>query len=190
LAACYGKIAAMDRPPPGQNGAAGLYIFGLCARGTHLSDQRSRCVMHYLDYDTRLAAYAVVARDGHILLSLWNEVVPGRWTMPGGGVEYHETVEAAVVREVREETGYDVSLVRLLGVDTLLVPASDRTFATERPLKSVRVVFEATVTGGELTPEVNGSTDEARWVPLADVPALPRVALVDVALALWQTRRP
>jgi 8-oxo-dGTP diphosphatase len=142
--------------------------------------------MHYLDYDTRLAAYAVVARDGHILLSLWNEVVPGRWTMPGGGVEYHETVEDAVVREVREETGYDVSLVRLLGVDTLLIPAADRTFATERPLKAVRIVFEATVTGGELAREAGGSTDEARWVPLADIPTLRRVPLVDAALALWR----
>ncbi len=145
--------------------------------------------MHYLDYDTRLAAYAVVARDEHILLSLWNEVEPGQWTMPGGGVELHETVEAAVVRELREETGYEVSLVRLLGVDTLLVPASDRKLATERPLKAVRVVFEATVNGGELTREVGGSTDEARWIPLADVPTLPRVPLVDVALALWRAHR-
>jgi len=142
--------------------------------------------MDYLDYDTRLAAYAIVARDEHILLSLWNEVAPGRWTMPGGGVEFHETVEAAVVRELREETGYEVSLVRLLGIDTLLIPASDRRLATERPLKAVRIVFEATVTGGELTREVDGSTDEARWIPLADVPTLLRVPLVDVALALWR----
>jgi 8-oxo-dGTP diphosphatase len=144
--------------------------------------------MHYLDYDTRLAAYAVVARDEHILLSLWNEVVPGQWTMPGGGVDLHETVETAVVREVREETGYAVSLVRLLGVDTLLIPACDRTFVTERPLKAVRVVFEATVTAGELTREVGGSTDEARWIALADLPTLRRVPLVDVALALWRAR--
>jgi len=146
--------------------------------------------MNYLDYDTRLAAYALVARDEHILLSLWNEVVPGRWTMPGGGVEFHETVEAAVIRELREETGYDVSLVRLLGVDTLLVPAADRRLETERPLKAVRIVFEATITGGELAREVNGSTDEARWIPLADVPALRRVPLVDVALALWRATGP
>jgi len=38
--------------------------------------------------------------------------------------------------------------------------------------------------GGELCHEVEGTTDEARWIPLADVPSLPRVALVDVALAL------
>lgn len=145
--------------------------------------------MSYLDYDTRLAAYAVVARDEHILLSLWNEVVPGRWTMPGGGVEFHETAEAAVVREVREETGYDVSLGRLLGVDTLLIPASERNLATERPLKAVRVVFEATVTGGELAREIGGSTDEARWIPFVDVPTLPRVPLVDIALALWRAHQ-
>ena len=49
-------------------------------------------------------------------------------------------------------------------------------------LKSVRVVYAATVTGGELAREVDGTTDEARWIPLADVPSLTRVSLVDVAL--------
>jgi 8-oxo-dGTP diphosphatase len=46
----------------------------------------------------------------------------------------------------------------------------------------VRVVFAATVIGGELTHEVDGTTDEARWFDLAEVADLPRVSLVDVAL--------
>jgi 8-oxo-dGTP diphosphatase len=59
-----------------------------------------------------------------------------------------------------------------------------------RPLRSVRVVFEAEIVGGELTHEVDGTTDEARWVPLADVPTLDRVGLVDAALDLWRSTRP
>ncbi|MGH3479425.1 MAG: NUDIX domain-containing protein [Nocardioidaceae bacterium] len=35
-------------------------------------------------------------------------------TLPGGGVEYHESVEEAVVREVLEETGHQVTLRDLL----------------------------------------------------------------------------
>ena len=82
-------------------------------------------MLHFTEYDTRLAAYAVIVDDeDRILLALWNEVEPQQWTMPGGGVELDETAEEGVVREVREETGYDVDLVRLLGVDTHVVPAS------------------------------------------------------------------
>jgi 8-oxo-dGTP diphosphatase len=135
--------------------------------------------MEFTDYDTRLGAYAVVVRDGHVLLALWNEPEVPTWTLPGGGVELPETTEQAAVREVREETGYDVELGALLGVDTFLMTPAERPEPFgDRPQKNVRVVYTAIVTGGELRHEVDGSTDEARWVPLADVPTLVREPLV------------
>ena len=42
---------------------------------------------------------------------------------------------------------------------------------------------------GELTNEVDGTTDEARWFPVAEVAGLPRVPLVDAALELWRVAR-
>jgi 8-oxo-dGTP diphosphatase len=54
----------------------------------------------------------------------------------------------------------------------------------------VRVVFEAEVVGGELTAEVGGTTDEARWFPLAQVPDLRRSPIVDVAVTAWLETRP
>ena len=140
--------------------------------------------MEFTDYDTRLAAYAVVRdAEGRVLLALWNEAERRQWTLPGGGIELHERIEDGAVREVREETGYDVRLGRLLGVETFVVPA-ERRWTGDRPMKGVMVVFEAEVVGGELAHEVDGTTDEARWVPLAEVAALDRVPLVDVALDL------
>ena len=57
--------------------------------------------MHYTEYDTRFAAYAVVTDDaGRVLLALWNEGARRQWTLPGGGVELHERAEEGVVREV------------------------------------------------------------------------------------------
>lgn len=139
--------------------------------------------MEFTDYDTRLAAYAVIVDEqDRLLLALWNEALERQWTMPGGGVELHETPEAGVVREVREETGYDVELDGLLLVDTRDVEPEHRLNGSGRWLRSVRVVYRAHVVGGELTHEQDGTTDEARWIPLAEVPGLPHVSLVDVVL--------
>jgi 8-oxo-dGTP diphosphatase len=65
----------------------------------------------------KVAAAAVVARDGKVLL-VRRTMKPGRgkWTIPGGFVEFDEDPREAVVREVLEETGYPVRVVRLLDV--------------------------------------------------------------------------
>lgn len=147
--------------------------------------------MEYTDYDTRLAAYAVIVDDeDRVLLPLWNEIEPGEWTLPGGGADLDETVEETAIREVAEETGYDVELTRLLGVDTFVVPPDQRLNGVPRALKNVRIVYEGRIIGGELRDEVDGTTDEARWIPLVDVPTLRRVSLIDTALGFWRAAHP
>lgn len=141
--------------------------------------------MHYTDYDTRLAAYAVITDDaGHVLLALWNEGSRRQWTLPGGGVELHESVEQGVVREVKEESGYDVELGDLLGVDTYVIGPERRLNGSGRPMKAVRALFAARVVGGELTHERDGSTDEARLISVHEVGGLDRVSVVDIGLRM------
>jgi len=144
----------------------------------------------FREHDTRLAAYALIVDDQErVLLASWNEPAEPQWTMPGGGVELHETPAEGAIRELREETGYDVELLQVLGVDTHVIPAQERIEPPERPLKSVRVIYDARIVGGELRHEVDGTTDEARWIPLSEVSSLTRVDLVDAALALLPARR-
>lgn len=146
--------------------------------------------MKYTDYDTRLAAYAVIVDDrDRVLLALWNEADENKWTLPGGGIDFEESPEVGAVREVLEETGYTARLGRLLGLHSYTIPVSRRLADTDRPMKAVRVLYEASVVSGELTQEVDGSTDEARWWPLAEVRRLPRVGLVDIGLDLWRQAR-
>jgi mutator protein MutT len=67
-----------------------------------------------------LGVGGVVVRDGAVLLvQRAQEPLAGKWTLPGGAVELGETLESAVARELREETGLEV---RVLG----LVEAFDR----------------------------------------------------------------
>ena len=57
----------------------------------------------------------VVVRDGQVLLvKRAREPLAGQWSLPGGAVELGETLEEAVVRELREETGLTVRVLTLV----------------------------------------------------------------------------
>ncbi len=58
----------------------------------------------------------LVDRPGRPIVLIQRRFPPPGWALPGGFVEFGETVEAAAVREAREETGLRVELLRLLGV--------------------------------------------------------------------------
>ena len=64
------------------------------------------------------APYAVIVRDGAVLLARWIGSDPPRWTLPGGGLDHGEDPRDAAVREVEEETGYRVELRQLLTVES------------------------------------------------------------------------
>ena len=125
----------------------------------------------------RVAAYAVVVRasptsDGcEVLLTRLSARAahPGRWTLPGGGVAHGERPAAALEREVEEECG-------LVCVAGDLLDVHDTHFSGQAPsgriedYHGVHLLFSATVADGEpRVVEVDGTTDAAAWVPLADV---------------------
>lgn len=62
----------------------------------------------------RLRACAAIIKDEKILMVCHQTPSRTYWTLPGGGVDAGETFEQATVREVKEETGLDVTVIRLL----------------------------------------------------------------------------
>lgn len=133
--------------------------------------------------DIRVAAYGVITEGDRILLAHWNESGRSGWTLPGGGIDPGEDPVDAVVREIAEETGYSAEAGELLGIDSKVIPAEHRFVPDAGPLHALRIVYRATVTGGALANERDGTTDEAAWFSLESIPNR-RVELVDIALAM------
>jgi ADP-ribose pyrophosphatase YjhB (NUDIX family) len=124
----------------------------------------------------RVAAYGI-ARDGDLVLlsRLSRSPHQGRWTLPGGGLDFGERPADAVVREVHEETGLHVRVEELLDADAELWSFTKDD--GRREAHAVRFVYRVTVLGGTLgVVEVDGSTDDARWWPVSDLPELTPMA--------------
>ncbi|GAA4122620.1 hypothetical protein GCM10022215_28590 [Nocardioides fonticola] len=131
----------------------------------------------------RLAAYVVVVRDHQVLLCRLSERVADTelWTLPGGGVEHGEHPRDAVVREVYEETGLQVSVGETARVHSVHQQNFERDGLWD--YHSVRLVYDGHVAADAPAPrvvEVDGTTAEARWISLTDVVA-GRVPLVPLA---------
>lgn len=144
--------------------------------------------MEFTEYHTRLAAYALIVDDqDRVLLAWWNGSEHGEphWSLPGGGINFDESIRDGLVREVFEETGYHVEPLSYLADHF----HTARGWTVDGWIRSQRFVFDARITGGELgTTEVGGSTDRAEWIPLAELDGHPRSEIVDIAVAAHRAR--
>ncbi|HSO95692.1 MAG TPA: NUDIX domain-containing protein [Acidimicrobiia bacterium] len=118
-----------------------------------------------------LAVGGVAVSDDRLLLvRRGHGPAAGEWSVPGGRVAAGEPVEAAVVREVLEETGLDVVVDELLGwVERF---DDDRHF--------VILDFRVTVLDPDAPVRAGDDAAEAAWVPIPDLGSYRLVAgLVD-----------
>jgi 8-oxo-dGTP diphosphatase len=143
----------------------------------------------------RVAAYALCVRgsgaDAEVLLVQISArgAHSGSWTLPGGGIDHGEPPRSAVVREVREETGLECEVGELLDVHDTHFGGVAPTGRFE-DYHGLHLIFGATVSGGEpRVAEVDGTTAEAAWVPLAAVADGSRDVLDVVRHALATHRR-
>lgn len=120
------------------------------------------------------AVSAVIIQDGKILL-VKRGVEPNKdlWSLPGGSIEPGETIDEALVREVREETHLNVIPGDLAAVHEVI-----KKDGSELKFHYVIINKYAQPLSGELRPGSDAA--DARWVPLDEVASYQTTAgLVD-----------
>lgn len=115
-------------------------------------------------------AASVVAFDGAGAVLLQRRTDNSLWTIPGGRQEPGETIRQAAVRETKEETGYDVSLVRLVGVYS--DPGRIVAYSDGEARQEFSVCFEGRLIGGAAA-----SSDETLEVALVPPSELGRLEM-------------
>jgi ADP-ribose pyrophosphatase YjhB (NUDIX family) len=138
-ARCGGALARRPVPPEGR-------IESVCT-GCEL--------VCYLDQ--KVVAGTIPVDDGRVLLTR-RAINPGygKWTFPGGFVDWGEPVTEAAVRETLEETGLSVALAGLLGVYSYAGTGI------------VIIVYQARVTGGHIT--LCHENDRVEWMAPDAIP--------------------
>lgn len=129
--------------------------------------------------EQRVAAYGLARDADRVLLTrLSRGPYAGRWTLPGGGLDFGERPVPALHREVYEETGLTVVDAELLDVDAELMHIQRHGSPVES--HPIRILYRITTTGGPLgVREVGGSTAEVAWLSrdeLADRTLTPHTA--------------
>jgi ADP-ribose pyrophosphatase YjhB (NUDIX family) len=110
--------------------------------------------------DVRAAVF-----DGSGRLLMVREVVDGRWALPGGWADVNEGLLSGSVREVREESGYLVEAVRLLGI------YDKRHWGSPpAPTFTLTSVVECRLLGGEAT--TSTETTAIGWFGRDELPDL------------------
>jgi 8-oxo-dGTP diphosphatase len=109
----------------------------------------------------RPAAYALITQDRSLLLCRLcpPEKDTGKWTLPGGGLDFGESPEDGARREVQEETGLAVELGDLCCVQSELFDSPDR------QLHALRFIYRVKTWSGAIRGEKNGSTDTCAFIP-------------------------
>jgi ADP-ribose pyrophosphatase YjhB (NUDIX family) len=101
----------------------------------------------------------IIKNDKILLVQRAAEFDTGFWATPGGYVEWDESTEGSVAREVKEETGLNVTSTKFVGVYS----SPDR-----HPKQVINIVYLAEVEKGE--PKAGDDAQDVRWFPLDALP--------------------
>src|SRR5215469_1683850 len=115
------------------------------------------------------AAVALFDSDGNILLLRRKD--NDKWTMPGGTLDFGESLTDCAIREVREETGLEIRITGLIG--TYTDPHVWIAYTDGEVRQEFTFVYVAEIQSGEL--KIDDESKEAASVPLSSAVELPLV---------------
>jgi ADP-ribose pyrophosphatase YjhB (NUDIX family) len=127
----------------------------------------------------RVRVAVVVMQGDQVLLVRHRKGERTYWLLPGGGLDYGETIEECAVRELHEETGLTIAPQQFLFMSEAIAPDKSRHI--------LNVYLLATVTGGTLTRPEEDVIEEIAWKPMRDVPELTMFPAIQPELvAAWE----
>lgn len=127
----------------------------LTGGGSEIGHQRQRCQAcgwAWYNPPVPVTLVLVTTDDGQVVYTRKRSFEPGRWSVVSGFIPCGERAEDAAVREVKEETGLDVEIVRFMG-----------THVYPNRQEQIVIAFHARVTGGVLCAQ--DDIDEAEIAP-------------------------
>jgi len=134
--------------------------------------------MNQIHQFPRVAVRAIIVNEkGQILILKRsdNQFQAGRWCLPGGKVDFGESAEEALIKEVAEETALNVTSHRFLFYQDNL---PDETV----PMHFISLYFECEVSGNL---QINDESDEARWIGHAELSQFNLAFLNGEAVDKW-----
>ena len=123
-----------------------------------MSEVKTLAILFHMDKPKRVAGI-LFSPDRKEVLLIKRRDVPV-WVLPGGGINFNESPQTAIEREILEETGFSVKVLRLVGDYIPINRLSKRTH-----------LFECTKISGKM--EVSDETRDIRFFQADQLPPLP-----------------
>lgn len=146
-----------------------------------MSDKNSR------QYPARpvLGVGALILEGGRVLLvERGKQPLAGYWSLPGGAVETGERIEDALLREVREETGLQVTVDSIATVFERIMPD----VSGKCEYHYVLIDFYCTILGGELRP--GDDSKNVQWFEIDRLASVPMTEGTREVIGMCCTRPP
>ncbi|RJP26365.1 MAG: NUDIX hydrolase [Candidatus Omnitrophota bacterium] len=106
----------------------------------------------------------VIVENENILLVQHEKYGRTYWLIPGGGVEFGETLIEAGKRELKEEAGLEIEVGQFLFISESIPPDHHR--------HVINYFFEGKIIGGELKVGRDNVLRDVQWLPIREIPNL------------------
>ncbi len=124
---------------------------------------------------THTGAYAVIWHEDKVVLILKSKgAYVGKWDLPGGKIESGESIEEALIREVKEKTNLDVEDYELLGIYSKRTIHNQTPNQSEEELFHIGIIYEVGVkTRKKIKSIYREDSLGAKWFSEAELKELP-----------------